>query len=67
MGGIVASSPELMQAVSQAPRSMNQGGYIPGYDEGGHVHPHNTESHKERILRTLSIHIRMFTEKLKRL
>ena len=41
MGGIVASSPELMQAVSQAPRSMNQGGYIPGYDEGGHVHPHN--------------------------
>ena len=43
MGGIVASSPELMQAVSQAPRSMNQGGYIPGYDEGGHVHPHNTQ------------------------
>ena len=40
MGGIVASSPELMQAVSQAPRSMNQGGYIPGYDKGGHVHPH---------------------------
>jgi hypothetical protein len=22
---------------------MNQGGYIPGYDEGGHVHPHNTQ------------------------
>lgn len=43
MGGIIASSPELMQAVSQAPRSMNQGGYIPGYDEGGHVHPHNTQ------------------------
>jgi len=40
MGGIVASSPELMQAVSQAPRAMNQGGYIPGYDKGGHVHPH---------------------------
>jgi len=38
MGGIVASSPELMQAVSQAPRSMNQGGYIPGYDEGGFIH-----------------------------
>jgi len=40
MGGIVASSPELMQAVSQAPRSMNQGGYVAGYDAGGHVHPH---------------------------
>jgi hypothetical protein len=38
MGGIVASSPELMQAVSQAPRSMNQGGYIPSYDEGGFIH-----------------------------
>jgi len=52
MGGIIASSPELMQAaqpmqtmmspVTQQ-RNMNQGGYIPGYDEGGHVHPHNTQ------------------------
>ena len=47
MGGIVASSPELMQAaqpmqtmmspVTQQ-RNMNQGGYIPGYDEGGFIH-----------------------------
>ena len=52
MGGIIASSPELMQAaqpmqtmmspVTQQ-RNMNQGGYIPGYDKGGHVHPHNTQ------------------------
>ena len=35
MGGIVASSPELMQAVNQAPRSMNQGGYVAGYENGG--------------------------------
>jgi len=51
MGGIVASSPELMQAVSQAPRSMNQGGYIPGYDEGGHVHPHaSTRGQLSRVV-----------------
>ena len=47
MGGIIASSPELMQAaqpmqtmmspVTQQ-RNMNQGGYIPGYDEGGFIH-----------------------------
>ncbi len=43
MGGIVASSPELMQAVNQAPRSMNQGGYVAGYDAGGHVHPHTRD------------------------
>ena len=34
MGGIVASSPELMKAVNQAPRSMNQGGYVAGYAIG---------------------------------
>jgi len=50
MGGIIASSPELMQAaqpmqtmmspVTQQ-RNMNQGGYIPGYDEGGSIHNMN--------------------------
>ena len=51
MGGIVASSPELMQAVSQAPRAMNQGGYIPGYDKGGHVHPHaSTRGQLSRVV-----------------
>ena len=38
MGGIVASSPELMQAVNQAPRSMNQGGYVAGFHDGGYLH-----------------------------